>query len=79
MGGELSPRQEVIHALINAHNPPGYPSGPMLEAGYPYSCPASSFCGGEDKRSSLSWHKRPHSTDTNAPVAIVNVSVQQQQ
>jgi hypothetical protein len=41
-----SPRTEVVHAVINQHNPPGYPAGSMTAKGYPYSCPASSFCGG---------------------------------
>lgn len=44
-GGE-SPRTEVVHAVVNQHNPPGFPSGQMAAQGYPYSCAASSFCGG---------------------------------
>ena len=44
-GGE-SPRTEVVHAVINQHNPPGFPNGQMGSHGYPYSCAASSFCGG---------------------------------
>ena len=45
-GGGASPRTEVVHAVINAHNPPHWPDGPMKAEGYPYSCKASSFCGG---------------------------------
>lgn len=41
-----SPRTEVVHAVINQHNPPGYPDGKMANQGYSYSCAGSSFCGG---------------------------------
>ncbi len=44
--GGKSPRTEVVHAVINQHNPPGFPHGQMSGQGYPYSCAASSFCGG---------------------------------
>jgi hypothetical protein len=44
--GGPSPRTEVVHAVVNQHNPPGYPHGPMAAQGFPYSCAASSFCGG---------------------------------
>ena len=45
-GGSASPRTEVVHALINAHNPPNYPHSAMKSKGFPFSCAASSFCGG---------------------------------
>ena len=44
--GSASPRTEVVHALINAHNPPNYPHSAMKPKGFPFSCAASSFCGG---------------------------------
>lgn len=46
LSGGTSPRTEVVHALINQYNPPGFPRGPMAAAGYRYSCEPSSFCGG---------------------------------
>ena len=48
--GEPSPRTEVVHAVINRHNPPNYPEGPMANRGFPFSCPASSFCAGSLRR-----------------------------
>ena len=46
LSGGQSPRDEVILAVINQNNPPGYPNGPMAHLGFPYSCEPSSFCGG---------------------------------